>query len=67
MTLAIEVSFTIEMNSLPTGGMMTRIACGSTMRRRIVRRVIPIDFAASVWPTSTERMPERMTSAVYAP
>ena len=64
MTLATEVSLTMLMTSLPTGGMMTRIACGSTMRRRVVSRVMPIAFAASVWPRSTERMPERTTSAV---
>ena len=52
------------MNSLPTGGMMTRIACGSTMRRSVVSRVMPIALAASVWPLSTERMPPRTTSAV---
>ena len=64
MTEASDVSLTMLMNSLPTGGMMTRMACGNTMRRMIVGRAMPMDWAASVWPWSTERMPARTTSAV---
>jgi hypothetical protein len=30
-------SFSIAMNSLPVGGMMTRIACGRMIRRIFVR------------------------------
>ena len=34
MTDNSEVFFNIEMVSLPIGGMITRIACGSTTRKR---------------------------------
>ena len=54
MMLATEVSLSMLMNSLPTGGMMTRIACGSMIRRSDVRWDMPIDFGASVWPRSTD-------------
>eukprot|EP01022_Parablepharisma_sp_SALTPOND_P021562 TRINITY_DN427_c3_g1_i1.p1 TRINITY_DN427_c3_g1~~TRINITY_DN427_c3_g1_i1.p1 ORF type:complete len:882 (+),score=278.44 TRINITY_DN427_c3_g1_i1:1771-4416(+) len=67
ITLATEVSLIMLITSLPTGGMITRMACGSTMRRKAVRRVMPIALAASVWPLSTARMPPRTTSAVQAP
>ena len=33
----------IEIASLPVGGMITRIACGSTIRRIVCRRVMPSD------------------------
>ena len=64
MAYTSDVVFSIEMVSLPVGGMMTRMACGSTMRRRIWNRVIPIDWAASVCPSSTEMMPARTISAM---
>ncbi|MNT47385.1 hypothetical protein D3C72_1840960 [compost metagenome] len=64
MTLASEVIFTMPMNSLPTGGMMTRMACGKMTRRSACRRGMPIDLAASYWPVSTESRPARTTSAV---
>src|SRR5947199_20405 len=54
------------MVSLPVGGMITRIACGSTMRRIVWRRVMPSACAASVWPSSTEMIPARTISAMYA-
>ena len=57
MTLASEVILTMPMNSLPTGGMITRIACGSMIRRSACSRVMPIALAASYWPTSTDSMP----------
>ena len=47
--------------------MITRIACGNTIRRMVWRRVIPRAWAASVWPSSTDRMPARTISAMYAP
>ena len=59
-----EVFLSIEIVSLPVGGMITRIACGSTIRRMICRRVMPSDCAASVWPSSTEMIPARTISAM---
>ena len=67
MTLTSEVVFSIEIVSLPVGGMITRIACGSTIRRMIRMRFIPSACAASVWPWSTEMMPARTISDMYAP
>ena len=54
------------MVSLPNVGMMTRMACGSTMRRIVSDGDMPSDEAASVWPASTEMMPARTSSAAYA-
>ena len=48
MTLISEVFLSIEIVSLPVGGMITRIACGSTIRRSVCRRLMPSDWAASV-------------------
>ena len=45
---------------------MTRIACGSTIRRIVSSRVIPRACAASVCPSSTEMIPARAISAMYA-
>ncbi len=56
--------FSIEMNSLPVGGRITRIACGSTIRRMICRRLRPSDAAASVCPSGTEMIPARTISAM---
>ncbi len=64
MTLASDEVFSMEMVSLPMGGMMTRMAWGSTMRRMVASRVMPSALAASVWPSSTERMPARTISAM---
>ena len=41
ITLTSEVVLSIEIVSLPVGGMITRIACGSTIRRIVCRRVMP--------------------------
>ena len=49
-TTTSEVSLSIAMVSLPVGGMITRIACGSTIRRSIWPRLMPSAGAASVWP-----------------
>ena len=54
----------MEMVSLPVGGMITRMACGSTIRRRILARLMPSASAASVCPWSTDRMPARTISAM---
>ena len=54
------------MNSLPVGGMMIRIACGTITRRRILGRVMPRARAASSWPGSTDSNPARMISDMYA-
>ena len=64
ITLTSEVVFSIEIVSLPVGGMITRIACGSTIRRSVCTRVMPSDCAASVWPSSTEMIPARTISAM---
>ena len=64
MTLTSEVFFSIEIVSLPVGGMITRIACGRTIRRIVCSRVIPSACAASVWPSSTEMIPARTISAM---
>ena len=50
MTLASDVAFTMPMNSLPSGGITTRIACGRMMRRSAFIRPMPIACAASYWP-----------------
>ena len=42
-----EVSFTIAMISLPVGGTITRMACGRTMRRIALPRLMPRACAAS--------------------
>src|SRR5690606_25978748 len=42
-----EVVLSIEMTSLPVGGMMMRIACGSTTRRIVSSHPIPSAVAAS--------------------
>ncbi len=54
------------MNSLPVGGMMTRIACGRTTRRSVLPCVMPRACDASVWPSSTDWMPARTISDMYA-
>ena len=61
-----EVVFSIEMTSLPVGGMMTRIACGRMTRRIVCAQLMPSAVAASSWPGSTESRPARTISAMYA-
>ena len=41
MTLTSDVFLSIEIVSLPVGGMITRIAWGSTIRRIVCRRLMP--------------------------
>ena len=62
--ISSEVSFSIAIVSLPVGGMMTRIACGSTIRRIVFVRLIPSALAASVCPGSTDWIPARTISAM---
>ena len=55
MAATSDVVFSIEMTSLPVGGMMMRIDCGMTMRRMVWPQLMPSAVAASSWPRSTER------------
>ena len=66
MAISSEVSLTMAMVSLPVGGTITRIACGSTTRRIALPLLIPSAQAASRCPSSTDRMPARAISAMYA-
>src|ERR1035437_3659317 len=59
---ASDVVLSMEITSFPVGGMMTRIAWGSTTRRKVCPLVIPNDVAASVCPSSTEIIPARAIS-----
>src|SRR6476469_9377252 len=59
-----EVVFSMLMTSLPVGGMMTRIACGSTVRRIVSPHDMPSAVAASVWPSPTDEIPARTISAM---
>src|ERR1051326_1210159 len=63
---ASDVSFSSVMNSLPIGGIAIRIACGTTMRRRMRRRDMPSARPASSCPGSTDKSPARMISDMYA-
>src|SRR4051794_7221954 len=62
--ISSDVSLSIAMVSLPVGGMITRIAWGSTIRRMVVPRLMPRALAASAWPGSTDWMPARTISAM---
>jgi len=46
--ISSEVSLSIAIVSLPVGGMITRIAWGSTIRRMVFPRLMPSALAASV-------------------
>ena len=50
MTITSEVVLSMEIVSLPVGGTITRIACGSTIRRMRLARRHAERLAASVWP-----------------
>ncbi len=63
---ARDVVLSIEITSLPVGGTITLIAWGSPTRRNDWRLVMPSDVAASTCPSSTEMMPARAISAMYA-
>ena len=59
-----DVVFSMLMTSLPVGGMITRIACGSTVRRIAIPHDMPSAVDASSWPSGTELIPARMISAM---
>ena len=61
-----DVVFSMLMSSLPVGGIITRIACGSTVRRIVIHHDIPSAVDASVCPSGTELIPALMISAIYA-
>ena len=42
-----DVVFSMLMTSLPVGGMITRIACGSTVRRIVIPHDMPSAVDAS--------------------
>ena len=48
-------------------GIIVRMACGSTTRCIARQYGMPRLLAASIWPRSTDSMPARMISAMYAP
>ncbi|MCY1543644.1 hypothetical protein D9M68_794700 [compost metagenome] len=58
-----EVSLTSVMVSLLMGGSTRCTICGSTMRRKVCRYVMPSTLLPSYWPRSTDRMPARKISA----
>ena len=59
-----DVVFSMLMTSLPVGGMITRIACGSTVRRIVIPHDMPSAVDASDCPSGTELIPARMISAM---
>ena len=63
MAAISDVVLSMLIVSLPNVGTMTRIACGSTIRRMFSVGDMPSDSAASLWPASTEMMPARTSSA----
>lgn len=64
ITLTSDVPFRVAMIWEPVGGMITRMACGITIRVKECQRLNPMADAASCCPWSTERMPARMISAM---
>ncbi|MNY73899.1 hypothetical protein D3C86_2127940 [compost metagenome] len=64
ITLTSVVFFNITLNSLPSGGTITRKAWGNTTRRISLGKVMPRERPASYWPLSTAPMPARMISAM---
>ena len=59
-----DVVLSMLMTSLPVGGMITRIACGKTVRRIAIPHDMPSAVDASNWPSGTELIPARMISAM---
>ncbi len=55
------------LNSLPSGGTITRAAWGKTMRRIASPAVIPSDLPPRSGPLSIASIPARMISRMYAP
>jgi hypothetical protein len=62
ITLTSDVALSRLMNWLPAGGMMPRMAWGRITRPKAWRRVKPMAFAASRWPSSTPVRPARTIS-----
>src|ERR1700756_3648372 len=58
ITDASEDVFIRPLKALPSGGMMVRRACGMTITRIVVVRVMPIARAASNWPRGTAEQPD---------
>ena len=57
-----DVVLSMLLNSLPSGGTITRAAWGRMIRRIALPYVMPRDLAASSWPGSIDRMPARTIS-----
>ena len=57
-----EVVFSIEITSLPVGGMMIFMACGTTTNRMVCPQDIAKALEASSWPRSTDNSPARTIS-----
>ena len=64
--LTMAVSLITVIISFPSAGITFLIACGATIFRKIVHLDNPKANPASVCPASTDCMPLRITSAVYA-
>ena len=64
MAVTNDVVFSMLMNSLPVGGMMTRMAWGSTVRRMVMAHDMPSATEASVCPSGTELIPALMISTL---
>ncbi len=58
------VDLSMLLNSLPSGGMITFVACGSTMNRIARGNDIPSALAASICPESIEMIPARTISVM---
>lgn len=54
--------FVRAMKMLLSGGITERVACGRTTSRRVCGNDMPIERAASAWPSGTVLMPERTAS-----
>ena len=57
-----EVVLSIEITSLPVGGMMIFMACGTTTYRMVWPQDIARAVEASAWPSSTDSRPARTIS-----
>jgi hypothetical protein len=66
MMLSTEVLFISPLKMLPSGGTIVRRACGTMIHRIALAGRMPRAAAASDWPRSTDSMPARMTSEMYA-
>ena len=64
MAVTSEVVLSIEMTSLPAGGMITRIDWGTITRTMVWNQLMPSAVAASSCPLSTESRPARTISAM---